>query len=298
MSNVLLGEVICRTCGTTNLPLVNGSKCTTCGNDLFPKSATMSNTQHQQAICPNCGANIRNLQNCEFCGSLLIRLQQQGINIEQSGYKDDSKVFKELVPALKRHLDLQIPPIGETVVHVATDIYYKDINGKMIDCNCGILRNLNSAVDYSEFFPNTDLSKKHLMIVSIFLPDVVSGDDLKLRKFRNLDIYELFTEKISFDANNIKVYEYAIDFGNDAEGAARLISKVMHEVFGIPYEADIECHTNSGDDIVRDRAIMKGIIFGTPIEENVEEKKSTSWWIWLLFLVLLGILILISLFGG
>jgi len=72
----------------------------------------------------------------------------------------------------------------------------------------------------------------------------------------------------------------------------------IHEVYGIQYEEDIECHTNSGDDIVRDRAIMKGIIFGSPIEENVEEKKSTSWWIWLLFLVLLGILILISLFGG
>jgi hypothetical protein len=209
--------------------------------------------EYQKAICPNCGANITNMQNCEFCGSLLIRLQQQGINIESAGYKDDSRVFQGLVGALKRNLDLQ--KATNHSIAVSTDIYVEQ-NGKD-RCLSSVIMKLETQ-DHKLFFPNSNYDKDHLMIVFQFFPNNESGHELRLRKFRNLDIYELFTENISFTDDDGKAYEYAIDFGGDAEGAAQLISKVIHEVYAIPYETKIDCYTNSGNDIDKSREIMMG----------------------------------------
>ena len=230
----------------------------------------------QKAICPNCGASITNTQNCEFCGSLLIRLQQSGINIAASDYKDDGKIFQGLVGALKRNLDLQKATNYTTAV--STDICVER-NGKNIFVASVV--DLLLALDETVFFPTKDDDKEHLMITFHYAPDSVSGDELRLRKFRNLDIYELFTEHISI-INGIKWYEYAIDFGGDVEGAARLISKVIHEVESIPYEAKIECYTNSGDDIDKSRATLLGE------DIAVDEEKSwlaKNWW-WIVLLIL------------
>ena len=32
--------------------------------------------------CPNCGANATNHQNCEYCGSLLVRFVDKGISLQ------------------------------------------------------------------------------------------------------------------------------------------------------------------------------------------------------------------------
>ncbi|MDR1747222.1 MAG: TM2 domain-containing protein [Tannerella sp.] len=230
----------------------------------------------QQAICPNCGASSTNLQNCEFCGSSLIRLQQQGINIEQAGYKDDSKIFKGLVSALKRNLDLQDMAIRKNENEsVTTNIRVKR-NGKL-EPVCTITRVL-AAVDDEIFFPNADASKQHLMVVFGYCPDDIEGDALKLRKFRNLDILELFTEKIVYDNDEDKWFEHAIDFGSDAEGAAQLISKVLHEVENIPYEEHLEYDTNYGDDIDKARDAISG----------QKAKAGKNWLITLLLCIFLG----------
>jgi hypothetical protein len=241
-----------------------------------------------QAIltCPNCGASITNTQNCEFCGSLLIRLQQQGINIEQAGYKDDSKIFKGLTGALKRNLDLQKATNYE--LSVVTDIFRNNNEGV-----CSILKALELP-DGQSFFPDKLADGKgHLMVAFGFMPDNISGDELLLRKFRNLDIYELFTEVICFDEYNRKNYEYAIDFDLDVEGAARLTSKVLHEVYSIPYEEILECHTNSGNEIEKDRAIMNGESWNQEGETNQGEENTWAWWV---YVFVLGIGLLIFLF--
>jgi hypothetical protein len=223
----------------------------------------------QKAICPNCGASITNIQNCEFCGSLLIRLQQSGINVAASDYKDDKKVFQGLIGALKRNLDLQ--KATNYTIPVATDIGIEE-NGQTRPLG-SVLMQLR-AEDDALFFPTKfNDGKEHLMIAFSFVPDTISGDELRLRKFRNLDIYELFIEHISF-SEGIKFYEYAIDFGGDAEGAARLISKKIHEVDSIPYEAKIECYTNSGDDIDKSRAIL----WGKDIADGDQKPWYQTWW--------------------
>jgi DNA-directed RNA polymerase subunit RPC12/RpoP len=276
----VLGEVKCKKCGTFNYPTLTGSNCINCGDHLFPKSAPtqQNNKETQQTICPNCGANITNHQNCEFCGSLLIRLQQRGINIENSDYGNNSKTYPGLIRALQDNLAMQIP----NNKLVATDVINEAIEGRYL---ASILSGLLFH-DGVEFNPDAlDDGKKHLMVDFCFVPDGVGGDDLRLQKFRQLDIFELFTGHISIK-NGIKGYEYAIDFGEDAEGAARLLSTVFHEVYGINYDTHLDYYTNSGDDIQKCRNKLNGV-------EELEEKESTgnsNWWVFAIS-VFIGIIV-------
>ena len=53
--------------------------------------------------CPNCGANATNNQNCEYCGSLLVRFVDKGIDLSNTSYLDDSLVFPGLKEKLKEN---------------------------------------------------------------------------------------------------------------------------------------------------------------------------------------------------
>ena len=127
------------------------------------------------------------------------------------------------------------------------------------------------------------------MIIFGFCPDIVSGDDLRLQKFRNLDIFELFKGHISINYEyDYKMYEYAIDFGNDAEGAARLISKVLHEVNGFDYGRHLDYYTNMGADIEKCRTQLNG---GNTNLQNAEEENTPfykQWWFWS---IIIGVLL-------
>ena len=57
--------------------------------------------------CPNCGANTTDARNCEFCGSLLVRFVEKGIDLSQTTYLDDTETFPGLINALKQNLQLQ-----------------------------------------------------------------------------------------------------------------------------------------------------------------------------------------------
>ena len=48
-------------------------------------------------------------------------------------------------------------------------------------------------------------------------------------------------------------YEYAIDFGEDAEGAARLVSEILTKVYGVSVEENVDMFTNVGHNIVTAR---------------------------------------------
>ena len=58
-------------------------------------------------VCPNCGANTTNTQNCEYCGSLLVRFVEKGIDLSHTSYLNNNAVFPGLVEELKRNLELQ-----------------------------------------------------------------------------------------------------------------------------------------------------------------------------------------------
>ena len=72
--------------------------------------------------CPNCGANTTNAQNCEYCGSLLVRFVDKGIDLSKTSYTNDSVTFPGLAAELKRNLKLQKENPN---VFVATDLHSK-----------------------------------------------------------------------------------------------------------------------------------------------------------------------------
>jgi hypothetical protein len=166
-----------------------------------------------------------------------------------------SKVFEGLEKALNRNLELQRSTKHSDVV--GTDIFVKDERGKnrwLTSVSMGV-----ATQDGKAFFPDADGDgKDHLMVCFAFTPDVVDGDELRLQEFRNLDIYKLFTEKIECN-NGVKWYEYVIDFGNNVKDAAQLLSRVIHEIYSIPYETNLDYYTNSGMySIEKNREIIMG----------------------------------------
>ena len=72
-----------------------------------------------------------------------------------------------------------------------------------------------------------------------------------------------------------KGYEYFIDFGEDSEGAARLLSKIWKEVYEIPLDANVEYYTNAGgDNVVKARKAIEAERDG----EN--DTSQIPWWGW------------------
>lgn len=212
-------------------------------------------------VCPNCGANTTNAQNCEYCGSLLVRFVERGIDLSHTSYTNNSGVFPGLIEELNRNLKLQEENPG---VGVATDLW------KMVETDesstiC-IMSNLMWADDTvsSEFEIST---KKQLCISLAFgtytdvskpaIKEFNQGQDAKLAKFRQLDSFPLFTPHSCayVDAQGSSRYEreYAINFGEDAEGAARLVSEILIKVNGWSPTDTYDMFTNVGDNVERAR---------------------------------------------
>ena len=237
----------------------------------------------QGVICINCGATNTNEQSCKFCGSPLIHIEQNSVNVAVSDYKDDSDVLKELTTHLNDNLLLQKDTNYIDVIW--TDIYstiLQNYDGyRIFLCRVG-----NNLVMRSGkiFFPTKFCDdKEHLMVYFCFSPEDDTSEELRLVRFQNLDVYKLFEEHISFYEDNQKLYEYAIDFGEDIEETAHFILKVIHDVYSIPYGEKIECHTtNSGE--------AKNCI--NP-EENKISTNSKPRWVWWLVVMLAIIFALI-----
>jgi len=239
----------------------------------------------KQFVCPNCGANITNRKNCEYCGSLLVRLMENGINVES--YISDHNILPGLSEALKENIRLQKENKDLTV---ATDIYGQYFTkenylfASIVSTKQLRFRNNTKA------FPN---SKNGIGVVFCFeinsfnlldKEDMFVIESKKIQamheKFKSLEIFNLFTSHVTSGKKVLtdedKYYEYVVDFGEDAEGAARLLSDVLNQVYDIPNEAQLEYITNTGNEIESSRlnrdedanlfttALVKGI-FITPI---------------------------------
>ena len=71
--------------------------------------------------CPNCGASSTNHTNCEYCGSLLVRFVDKGIDLSTTSYLTNDKVYAGLIDALKQNLERQ--ELSDSAVE--TGIFYK-----------------------------------------------------------------------------------------------------------------------------------------------------------------------------
>lgn len=208
-------------------------------------------------VCPNCGANTTNAQNCEYCGSLLVRFVEKGIDLSHTNYTNNLEVFPGLIEELKRNLKLQEE---DPSVAVATDLCKEvEIGGCEAIC---IMSGLSwqDGTKSPEFKQGT---RKQLCIAVSFSPytfvaspsekEYNDKQNAQLAKFQQLDSFPLFTahDCTLIDTRGRSRYgrEYAINFGEDAEGAARLVSEILTKVNGWSPTDTYDMYTAVGDDI-------------------------------------------------
>jgi hypothetical protein len=216
---------------------------------------------NKTSTCPNCGAAATNHSNCEFCGSLLVRFVEQNISVSPD-YASNVKVAPGLIDALDENIRLQKEKPG---IPVVTDInrkvdakeaYHKGINTTIVSVFSDIYTS-----DGKPFFPEADFSngKCHLMIGLSFevQPDFAAilnkllgtKEHEKFIQLDCLDLFERYQVKGEGDKRYFTYYQYAIDFGEDVEGAARIISKVLREVYDVNKFTELAFFTASNENI-------------------------------------------------
>lgn len=219
-----------------------------------------------------------------------MRFVDKGIDISKTNYLNDTKTYPGLINALKLNLQLQ----KSTEEPVATDIIGPVTNNKR-DYIGNILR--SGCISYVDSSPAPSESKNGISIIfsfPLYLGKLEKefeqyNVDIKYEheRFKTLDCFPIFMEHISFytdsDGNKMKEYEYFIDFGEDAEGAALLLTKVWKEVYKIHFDANIEYYTNAGsDNIYKCRDEIS--------QEYNDDSESSQYWYYLI-LVIVGLLV-------
>lgn len=236
--------------------------------------------------CPNCGANTTNAQNCEYCGSLLVRFVDKGIDLSTTNYLSDKMTIPGLAAELKKNLQLQKATdeiVTTDIYRVVDKDYYKDMSvvrtgyGKYEDTDVPIVINDNKSGLVIVYYEIETLNPEDEGDYDEeFEKEEQEYDKELLKEFMSLPSYPLFTQHVhrtNFEDHitgktiYYNYHFYAIDFGEDAEGAARLIS----EIIALPY-------------IVRDRLEGKEIkgftglkhLFFTNIgEDNIENSRKS-----------------------
>lgn len=255
----------------------------------------------QEIKCPNCGAPAKNHKNCEFCGSLLVRFANKGIDLTSTTYLNNDAVLPGLIKHLEKNLELQ--PNADGVI---TDIYYENeerLGG--IAPICSVIT-AKKATDYDGnlYFPDSETPSLGLVFgFSIFSSEIEALDPergkerVKKEKFEQLVSYSLFESRVLRQIDNTGLdyfcYEYAIDFGQDAEGAARLISEIANKVYGRELNKPLIYSTNADEKILEARNKLKGL--STSTEDSDISEDSTIWdsvkkWIWFV-IAAIGILL-------
>lgn len=226
--------------------------------------------------CPNCGASSTNHTNCEYCGSLLVRFVDKGIDLSATSYLTNSKVYAGLIDALKQNLDRQ--ELSESAVE--TGIFYKSSpTVKLSRKRHGVATVFRSgSTTWSDGDP-IKLGDKNRGLVIKFSFDIhAEGNDVSDKRierqhqdFKSLGSFPLFTPHSGVymrpgSSSRFRSQEYAIDFGQDVEGAARLISEVLSKVYGIPEDAQL-VYLGEGEEVPVEKIIE---------EPNVEEEQDST----------------------
>lgn len=204
-------------------------------------------------VCPHCGANTNNTQNCEYCGSLLVRFVDKGIDISNTSYTSDKCEYPGLLTELKNNLKLQ---------KEQPDAVCTDMNWTAYDGGSGCI-----SIGQSGHFNWQDGSPIRLgdesggLIVALNFSTCTDNSaysdfnremDSQLQKFKALKSFPLFTSHTctyTYAGNSRFGREYAIDFGQDAEGAAALISEILSKVLNLQPTDNYDIFTNAGEKI-------------------------------------------------
>jgi len=192
-------------------------------------------------VCPNCGANTTNTQNCDYCGSLLVRFVEKGIDLSHTVYLNNDEVFPRLIAELKQNLRLQDDhknePIFTLLMWPTKDGGHDSIIvSQHATGDYSVQRGLEIAIPFNKYsnnFGHEDFNK---------------SVDSQLTNFKQLDSFPLFTYEygplVDDCGNELIERMFKIDFGEDAEGAARLISEILIKVKGLAPTDEYDIFTN------------------------------------------------------
>lgn len=229
--------------------------------------------------CPNCGANISNALNCEYCGSLLVRFVEKKIDLSQTTYLNDDYNCVGLRHALQQNLSLQKSTQGIVTTDVYAELDYT--NGKR-GLICSIMPSGMSKLGGTgadNHFTQCGLAVSFYFETIVSFPlqttevlnrkkEINREEEKRMKMFRALDCAALFKRRVKFiskTVSKIKVTEYYIDFGEDVKGATRLISKIMREVYEAPQDG-LQYETNEG---VGDRYKGKGALIALSQDKSI-----------------------------
>jgi ribosomal protein L32 len=187
--------------------------------------------------CPNCGATITNNQNCEYCGSMLVRFASKGIDISHaSAYTQKDEMYNILFGAFEKHLEQQ----NHTQQCTTTNIYHSETDEVLATVTTSSY--LKDYLGREKLLPNA--SDKSIALKLEF------KDNKLLEKFKSLKCYTLFYSvalKDPLDATNL-TFIYYIDFGTDFNSAAQICIEVIKNLFNFKYNAVIYCKTEIGEE--------------------------------------------------
>ena len=191
---------------------------------------------------------------------MLVRFAVHGIDVTKTEYMNDDYVFPGLKEELEKNLKLRKEHPGMNVV---TDIFKENSDGTMYSLS---ILNCDETYWLDDTLNDLESSESGLRIGLDFCKYKDSSAykkfndrrDSELSKFKKLDSFPLFTSHYNqnyIDASGEEFYgyEYAIDFGEDAEGAARLVSEILTKVKGVSVEENVDMFTNVGHNIVTAR---------------------------------------------
>jgi hypothetical protein len=186
--------------------------------------------------CPNCGANITNTQNCEYCGSLLIRFFEKNIGINDSPiYTQTDEMLELLVNAFKKNIELQ----QSKQKWVTTKV--KEAGSDKVLISVDTSRYLTDYFGDKKFFPDSPMSS---IALKIQLKGIKNWYTLR-NKFKKMKCFPLFS---GYEDRDNGLVEYALDFGCDYESAAKICKEVILTLYSLSPNALIDCWTNEVDE--------------------------------------------------
>lgn len=171
-------------------------------------------------VCPNCGAVSSNLDNCEYCGSILVKLAF----ILQADGKEVSKELKELGigksvyvnPTIFAAIQKQIEQSKKFESQITTRFSYCDSLGDMMSIESLFL----------DFYPNS------APILTISFDMENDKENLDFRRFEEAnEIYSLFEVEQDYTA-----MKCSLQMDNDARLTAQLIHYVITDVLKLSIE--------------------------------------------------------------
>lgn len=172
----------------------------------------------QTITCPNCGASTSNYQNCEYCGSFLVRQVSRGLDVSNYIERIPTYHNEVILKILKKSEDIikQLKNLG--VSGNSPALFIKFGNAWIGNETTGILVSFDEAKD-----------SYCISIATVELEGLgVSKED-----FMNSEIGSFFTysEEDCQDTDEWDMSVFEIEFGHDIKGAADFICQLLDKVF-------------------------------------------------------------------